>query len=73
MQPKVIDWDGASLPAQLRDLPPGRYVVEPVDSPAPLTLEEEQGIIAALNQIDAGQGMPLAKVVNELLRHPAKK
>lgn len=66
MKPKIIDWDGSHLPAELRDLPPGRYAVEPIIPPDPLTPEEEAGILAALDQLDAGGGIPLVNVVREI-------
>ncbi len=45
---KVIDWDGRHIPQALRDLPPGRYAVEPLDDLPPLTEEEDAGLRAAL-------------------------
>ena len=29
MESKVIQWDGTHIPEELRDLPPGRYAIEP--------------------------------------------
>ena len=66
MKPKVIDWDGSHIPEELRKLPPGRYAVEPIDHLPPLTPEEEAGIVAGLDQLDAGKGIPLADVVREI-------
>lgn len=74
MKPTVIDWDGSRMPQELRDLPPGRHVLEPIDErpalipderPA-LTPEEESGILAALDQLDAGRGVPILDVVREI-------
>ena len=62
MEPKVIHWDGTQIPEGLRDLPPGRYAVEPINPPD-LTEEEEAGLLAALNELDAGRGIPLVDVV----------
>ncbi len=46
---RVVNWNGKDLPAELRDLPAGRYLVEAVEDEAPvLSLEEEAGIEAAL-------------------------
>jgi hypothetical protein len=46
---RVVTWNGKDIPPELLELPPGRYVVEPVEEEAPvLTLEEEAGIEAAL-------------------------
>lgn len=53
---KVVTWNGKDLPAELRDLPAGRYVVEPIDEEAPaLTPEEEAGIEAALESYRQGR------------------
>lgn len=64
MDSRIIDWDGSHLPEELRELPPGRYVVEPLSSP--LTAQEEQGIREALEDLDAGRGIPLDDVFGEL-------
>ena len=46
---RVVTWNGKDVPSELRDLPAGRYVVEPVDDEAPaLSPDEEAGIEAAL-------------------------
>ena len=66
MGPTVIRWDGRHLPEELRTLPPGRYAIEPLDHPAPLTTQEEEGILAALDELDAGGGIPLVDVVKEI-------
>jgi hypothetical protein len=44
---RVVTWNGKDIPPELLELPPGRYVVEPVEEEA-LTFEEEAGIEAAL-------------------------
>jgi hypothetical protein len=36
----IIDWNGADLPAELRNLPAGRYVIQPADEA--LTPDAEQ-------------------------------
>ena len=46
---RVVNWNGKDLPAELRDLPAGRYLVEAVEDEVPmLSPEEEAGIEAAL-------------------------
>jgi hypothetical protein len=65
MAQTIIEWDGRQMPEQLRGLPPGRYLIEPLDD-VNLTPEEEAGIAAALDAIDAGRGISLADVVSEL-------
>jgi len=66
MDPTVITWNGTRIPDELRDLPPGRYVIASIDEPPPLTDAEDAGIRAALDALDAGRGIPLADVVREL-------
>ncbi len=68
MRPRVIRWDGVHIPEELGNLPPGQYAIEPVDQPPQLTEQEEEGILAALNGLDAGRGVPLAEVVREIRR-----
>jgi hypothetical protein len=63
----VLDWNGQDLPdevreqmpAELRELPRGRYVLEPVDQVPELTDEEEAGIQAAIESVRSGKGVPL--------------
>ena len=62
----MIEWDGQHLPEGLLGVPPGRYVLEVVDSGDPLTPEADQGLREALDQLDAGQGLSLADVVREI-------
>ncbi len=70
----VVDWDGtalpsrlrALLPAELRDLPPGRYLVEPLADDDELTAEEEAGIEQAIKEVQAGKGIPWDAVLREL-------
>jgi len=46
---RVVTWNGTDLPAEFRELPAGRYVVEAVEDDAPaLSAEEDAGIEAAL-------------------------
>ena len=53
---RVVTWNGKDVPAELRDLPPGRYVVEAIDDDAPaLSPEEEAGIEAALESYRQGR------------------
>ena len=73
MGPKVIEWDGSHIPEELKRLPPGRYAIESVDQAATLTEEEEAGILAGLNELDAGRGIALADVVREIRRSSSKR
>ncbi len=70
---KVIEWNGTDVPADIRDvlagLPPGRYrleVVPAAEDDVELTPEGEAEIEAAMRQMDAGQGIPLAEVDAQL-------
>jgi hypothetical protein len=61
----VLNWSGEGIPhdvreqmpPELRGLPRGRYVLEPVDDVPELTDEEEAGIHAALESVRAGKGV----------------
>jgi hypothetical protein len=44
----VVDWDGEHVPAEMRSLPPGRYLVEPLDEAVALTPEENEWLGAPL-------------------------
>jgi hypothetical protein len=51
-----VTWNGKDIPLELRDLPAGRYVVEPVEDEAPaLSAEQEAGIEAALESYRQGR------------------
>jgi hypothetical protein len=53
---RVVVWNGRDLPAELRELPAGRYVLEAVDGEAPdLSADEEAGIEAALESYRQGR------------------
>jgi hypothetical protein len=63
----VLNWNGEELPdevrelmpSELRELPRGRYVLEPVDDVPELTDDEEAGIHAAIESVRAGKGVTL--------------
>ena len=53
---RIVTWNGKDLPAEMRELPAGRYVVESVDLEAPpLSPEEDAGIEAALESYRQGR------------------
>jgi len=53
---KVVTWNGKDIPAELRELPAGRYVIEAIDEEAPtLTPDEEAGIESALESYRQGR------------------
>jgi hypothetical protein len=62
----IIDWNGADLPDELRALPAGRYVVQPAD--VSLAPDEEEGLIAALESLRAGKGVPHDVARDRILR-----
>ena len=69
VRPVLIEWDGQHLPDEWRQLPPGRYYVESItsiDDPDDLTPEEEAGIQLALDEIEAGRGIPLEEAIKEI-------
>lgn len=51
----TLTWNGTDLPAELRDLPAGRYVITGVGDTAPLTPEEEEAVRLGLEQADRGE------------------
>jgi len=57
----TLHWNGQDLPDALRDLPPGTYLVEPLE-PAPLSLADEDGLRRALAELRAGNGRSLSEV-----------
>lgn len=55
-RPRVLTWNGKDVPAELRDLRAGRYVVEPMDEEAPaLSPDEEAGIEVTLESYRQGR------------------
>jgi hypothetical protein len=64
----MIEWDGENVPRELRELPPGRYLVGPAydiwdeDDLTP----EEAGIQLASDQIEAGEGIPFEEAMRQL-------
>ena len=58
---RMLHWNGKDLPAELRDLPPGTYVVEPIEPPL-LTDDQEAGLSAALASLHGGKGRTLEQV-----------
>jgi hypothetical protein len=60
--PHTLDWDGEHLPEELKQLPPGRYVLIEVDASPSLSSDEESGLREALSAARAGEGRTLAEV-----------
>ena len=62
----VVRWNGNDLPEELRVLPAGRYVLEPIDDLPPLSQDEDSGIQAALDALRRGEGIGPADVRRRL-------
>jgi hypothetical protein len=62
----LIDRDGTHLPNELRELPPGRYVVAPVDGEIELSEEEDAAVRHGLDQAEAGQVVSYEQVMRKL-------
>ena len=60
--PVVVKWNGNDLPEELRALPAGRYLIEPVDKLPPLTPDEDVGIQTACDALRRGEGVDSAEV-----------
>ena len=65
MQATVIDWDGSNVPRELRVLPPGRYLVARLDDSTELTSEEDAEVRLGLDDLKAGNVVPLDQVIRE--------
>jgi hypothetical protein len=53
---RVVVWKGKDLPPELSELPAGRYIVEAVDTEAPvLSPDEDAGLESALQSYRQGR------------------
>ena len=53
---RVLTWNGKDVPAELRELPAGRYMVQAIEDEAPaLSPDEDAGIEAALESYRQGR------------------
>ena len=66
---RVLNWNGKTMPRELRDLPPGRYVVESVDLVPELTQDEEAGLESAIASLRRGEGIDARKVHEDARSH----
>jgi hypothetical protein len=64
---RVVDWDGKNIPAEMRALPPGRYVVERIDEAHILTADEKTGIRQAIASLEEGGGHGFEEVRDRIL------
>jgi hypothetical protein len=62
----VLNWNGKDVPAELRKLRPGRYIVEEADKAPKLTAAQEAGLAVALKQLERGEGIPAEQVHTEM-------
>ena len=68
---RVVTWNGKDVPAELRELPAGRYVVEAIDEDALLlSPEEEAGIEAALESYRQGRVVDAMRARRDHRRSP---
>jgi hypothetical protein len=69
---RVVTWNGTDVPAEMRELPAGRYVVAPVEDEAPaLSPEQEAGLEAALESYRQGRhvdALAARKIIDAALR-----
>lgn len=63
----VLEWNGKDLPPELSALPAGRYVVESVDEPPPLTPEQDRGLQAALASLREGRSVDAEELRRQIL------
>ena len=69
---RVLKWNGRDLPDELKELPPGRYVVESVDRAPELTPEQEDDLVAAIREADDDQGVGLDEARSQARRPIAR-
>ena len=69
---KLLDWNGQTVPAELKAMKPGRYMIEAVDEIPELSREEEEGLEAALRSVRAGRGVP-AETAEAIVRGALKR
>jgi len=59
----IVNWNGVDVPAELKALKKGRYVLVPIDEPPELTEEQEAGLEDAVASIRAGEGLSLEEAL----------
>jgi hypothetical protein len=52
---KLVEWNGTDVPEAMKALPPGRYVLQPVDELVDLDPEEDGAIRDGLAQLERGE------------------
>jgi hypothetical protein len=66
MASRTLHWNGVDLPEELRELPPGDYVLASVEHPPLLTPEEQDGLQRALDSLHAGNGRTREQVQHRI-------
>jgi hypothetical protein len=62
----VLHWNGKDIPQELRSLPEGRYVLEPIDVAPLLSPDEDAGLEKALGSLRQGQGVEAGTVFQRM-------
>jgi hypothetical protein len=65
----IIHWNGRDLPAELKERPAGDYPPQPAEDVVGLAPEQEAGLVAALESLQAGKGLAHEDVRKRVLRH----
>ncbi len=66
-EPHVLHWNGKDLPAELRQMRPGSYLIEPMESGMlSLSPEEDAAVQAGLDEIDRGDTLLARDVFKQL-------
>ncbi len=69
----MIEWDGTHLPKELRQLPPGRYLLAVLDDGDELSGDEDAAVRLGLDQLGEGRTLPVEEMVREIRgRSPGK-
>ncbi len=72
---KVLHWNGHDVPGELAELPPGRYVLAPIDEGSELSAAEDAEVQAGVDEIERGasvDGDDVAARLRAKLRTPSR-
>lgn len=69
---KVFDWNGRDVPEVLKGLPPGQYVLQPVEELIALDTDDEHTLRTGLAQLERGEWISHDDVLKQArqLPHP---
>lgn len=65
----IVSWNGADIPEALKDLPPGRYVIQPVEDVIDLDDHEQKGLEHGVRQLDRGETVSHDDAMSRARRH----